>query len=59
MEVVDHGAPDEGLVRLRAAAAAVAGLDHDPSATDPAAHADRFEALHEALTAALADARPS
>ncbi|MEJ2871201.1 hypothetical protein WCD74_25795 [Actinomycetospora sp. OC33-EN08] len=53
---MDHGAHGGELVRLRAAAAAVADLDHDPSATDPTEHADRFEALHEALAAALTDA---
>ena len=54
MEVVDHGGSDDGLVRLREAAAAVEGLDDPSSGTDPADHADRFEALHEALTSALA-----
>ncbi|WP_433798399.1 hypothetical protein [Actinomycetospora sp. CA-084318] len=50
---MDHGASDDGLARLRAAAAAVEDLD--PSAgADPMEHADRFEALHEALTSALA-----
>jgi hypothetical protein len=51
---VDHGAPDDGLTRLREAAAAVENLGDPASGTSPLEHADRFEALHEALTAALA-----
>lgn len=54
MVTVDHGAPDDGLTRLRAAAAAVENLGDPASGTSPMEHADRFEALHEALTAALA-----
>ncbi|WP_018332210.1 hypothetical protein [Actinomycetospora chiangmaiensis] len=54
MDTVDHGGPDDGLARLRAAAAAVENLDDPASGTDAAEHADRFEALHEALTGALA-----
>ncbi|MDL5158388.1 hypothetical protein [Actinomycetospora termitidis] len=51
---MDHGADGDGLTRLREAAAAVATLDAT-SSVDPMVHADRFEALHEALAAALAD----
>ena len=53
MGPVDHGGSDDGLARLREAAAAVEGLDASRGA-DPMEHADRFEALHEALTSALA-----
>ncbi|NYD35753.1 hypothetical protein [Actinomycetospora corticicola] len=52
---MDHGGPDDGLAGLRAAAAAVERLGDPASAVDPLEHADRFEALHEALTGALAD----
>jgi hypothetical protein len=54
VDAVDHGGPDDGLAGLRAAAAAVERLDDPTSAVDPLEHADRFEALHEALTGALA-----
>ena len=63
---VDHGAGTghSPLVALRAAADDVRGLDASSSGpSDPMDHADRFEALHHALAAALADvgdgARPS
>ena len=65
MEGVDHGAGTghSPLVALRAAAEDVRALDAPSSGPDPMVHADRFEALHDALAAALADvgdgARPS
>jgi hypothetical protein len=60
------GPASEGLLRLRAAAAAVADLDGPPDATpedtapadpgfDATAHADRFSELHDALVTVLAD----
>jgi len=54
---VDHGAGTghSPLVALRAAAEDVRALDASSSGTDPMVHADRFEALHDALAAALAD----
>lgn len=54
MEAVDQAAPDDGLARLRTAASAVEDLDGPAATSDPMEHADRFEALHEALTGALA-----
>ncbi|MFC5065753.1 hypothetical protein [Actinomycetospora atypica] len=63
---MDHGAAPghPSLVALRAAAEDVRALDAPSSGSpDPMVHADRFEALHDALAAALADvgdgARPS
>lgn len=59
MVTVDHSlasAPDS-LTRLRVAAAAVSA-DHDPGGSvelDAGAAADRFEELHDALVAVLAD----
>jgi hypothetical protein len=50
----EPGGPDDGPARLRAAAAAVEDLGDPASGSDPMEHADRFEALHEALAAALA-----
>ena len=50
--------PSPPLEALRAAATELANLDEpvgDPMAFDPGPHAERFEAVHDALVSVLAD----